>query len=293
MPLNQMKSFLFNRNKFSEINFDYTINSGQVFLWEKFNDAWYGINGSDIISINTQSNEISSFSKNPIDVLRLGDNFGEIIQSISRDKLVKSAVKRFPGLRVLRQDPFQCYISFIISSNSNIQKIRLVLKNLCRKFGRKVTFDGKSFFLFPKTKILANAEKIDLMSCGLGYRAKFVKEGAVAVNSGMIDFEYLKQTNYQNAKETLLKVFGIGNKVADCIMLFSLEKLDAFPLDRWMMRVLQKYYLEKFSISTNTITEKTYDDLHQRIVNYFGPYAGYSQQFLFKLERELNAKKWL
>jgi N-glycosylase/DNA lyase len=103
----------------------------------------------------------------------------------------------------------------------------------------------------------------------------------------------LKKTNYQSAKESLLKIFGVGNKIADCIMLFSLEKLDAFPLDRWMIRVLQKYYSDKFPMANKTITEKTYQSLHNEIVNHFGPYAGYSQQFLFKMERDLNEKKWL
>ena len=99
--------------------------------------------------------------------------------------------------------------------------------------------------------------------------------------------------NYQMAKQELLKVFGIGNKVADCILLFSLDKLEAFPLDRWMLRILQKYYSDKFEVTTKTITNKTYDNMHEKIIEYFGEYAGYSQQFLFKMERELNNKKWL
>jgi N-glycosylase/DNA lyase len=288
-----MKQFLSEMNKVSEINLDYSINSGQVFLWEKVRNNWYGINGSDVIAISEDSKHIESLSKNPIDILRIGDDSKKIIQSISKDKIVKKAVKRFNGLRLLRQDPFQCYISFIISSNSNIQKIRTVLQNLCKKFGNKVIFDRREFFLFPDSKALSKANRNDLLSCGLGYRAKFVKEATNKVNSGEIDFDYLKKTNYNNAKESLLKIYGVGNKIADCIMLFSLDKLDAFPLDRWMIRVLKKYYFEKFPILCKTLTEKTYENLHKEIVHHFGPYAGYSQQFLFKMERDLNEKKWL
>jgi len=280
-------------NKFSKINLDYSINSGQVFLWEKYGNTWYGINGSDVVSISDSSNQLRTFSKKPMDIFRNGDDSREIFQSITRDKVVKSAVKRFNGLRLLRQDPFQCYISFITSSNSNIQKIRLVLRNLCKKFGTKIRYEEKDFFLFPEPNILAKAQKSDLLKCGLGYRTKAVKEAASAVISGRIDFDYLKKTNYQSAKESLLKIFGVGNKIADCIMLFSLEKLDAFPLDRWMIRVLQKYYSDKFTLANKTITEKAYQSLHNEIVDHFGPYAGYSQQFLFKMERELNEKKWL
>jgi len=288
-----MRRFLSEMNKFSEINLDYSINSGQVFLWEKYDNSWYGINGSDILAIYPESNKIRSLSKKPIDIFRQDDDSAQIIQSITKDKIVKNAVKRFPGLRLLRQDPFQCYISFIVSSNSNIQKIRLVLQNLCKKFGTKIRFDGREFFLFPEARKLARAERSDLMATGMGYRTKSVKEASIAVTSGEIDFDYLKKTNYQTAKESLVKIYGIGNKIADCIMLFSLEKLDAFPLDRWMIRVLQKYYLDKFSITSKTISEKAYEELHNKIVKYFGPYAGYSQQFLFKMERELYEKKWL
>ena len=288
----QMKQFQYNMNRFSEINLDYSINSGQVFLWEKFDNTWYGINGSDVISV-TDDNQIRAFSKNPTDIFRKEDDSRKIIQSISRDKVVKSAVKHFGGLRLLRQDPFQCYISFIASSNSNIQKIRFVLQNICKRFGTKVKFDDKEFFLFPEPTVLAKANKNDLLKCGLGYRSKSVKDAASAVVSGRIDLDYLKKSNYKLAKESLVKIFGIGNKIADCIMLFSLDKLDAFPLDRWMIRVLQKYYSDKFPMTNKTITEKTYENLHNEIVEHFGPYAGYSQQFLFKMERDLNEKKWL
>ena len=103
----------------------------------------------------------------------------------------------------------------------------------------------------------------------------------------------MKKSNYQNTKEEIRQIPGIGNKVADCIMLFSLNKLESFPLDRWMIRILEKYYFNEFQLETKTITEKQYDILHEKIVNHFGPFAGYAQQFLFKMERESYQKKWL
>ena len=199
----------------------------------------------------------------------------------------------FPGLRLIRQNPFQCYISFIVSSNSNIPNIKSRLQNLCKTFGRRKIVDGKEFFLFPEPSDLANASVLDIKKCGLGYRAEAVKTASLSVLDKKIDFDFLKKIDYHTAKEELIKVFGIGNKVADCILLFSLEKLEAFPLDRWMVRVLQKYYSNEFQISTKTLTEKTYDQLHKNAVKHFGSYAGYAQQFLFKMERELYKKKWL
>jgi len=275
------------------INIDDTINSGQVFLWEKFGKTWYGVNGNDVLAASAEPLEIFSYSKKPYDLFRNNDDFEKIRKSITKDSVVKFAVDGFPGLRLLRQDPFQCYISFIVSANSSIQNIKKMLQQLCKKFGTKVKFNENYFYLFPDPKKLATAEKHELLSCGLGYRAKAVKKAAEAVVDREIDFDFLRKMKYHTAKEHLLKIFGIGNKVADCIMLFSLEKLDAFPLDRWMLRVLQKYYSDKFELDVKTLTEKRYENLHKEIVKYFGPYAGYSQQFLFKMERELNQKKWL
>ena len=103
----------------------------------------------------------------------------------------------------------------------------------------------------------------------------------------------MKNSSYQDAKEKLCQIPGIGNKVADCILLFSLNKLESFPLDRWMIRILEKYYSDKFQLETKSITQKQYEILHEKIVNHFGPYAGYAQQFLFKMERENYQKKWL
>ena len=276
----------------SVINVENTINSGQVFLWSKQKEFWYGINGQDVLKINN-SGKITSYSNKKYDFFRNGDNMEEIIKSISKDRTTKIAVKKYLGLRLARQDPFQCFISFIVSSNSNIQKIKSSLEKISVKFGKKIQFDNKEFYMFPEPKKIANATVQEIQNCGVGYRAKFIIDAAKMVESNQIDFDHLKKANYQDAKEMLLTVPGIGNKVADCILLFSLDKLEAFPLDRWMIRILEKYYLEKFELETKSITEKQYNTLHEKIVKHFGPYAGYAQQFLFKMERENYQKKWL
>ena len=287
-----MKQSVSNLSDNFKINFDYSINSGQVFLWEKIDAKWYGVDGKRILVLES-SQKFKKNMKYETDFFRLDDNFEKISNELKNDNYVKNALKMFPGLRLIRQNPFQCYISFIVSSNSNIPNIKSRLQNLCKTFGRKKIVDGREFFLFPEPSDLANASVLDIKKCGLGYRAKAVKTASLSVLDGKIDFDFLKKIDYHTAKEELTKVFGIGNKVADCILLFSLEKLEAFPLDRWMLRILQKYYSKEFQISTKTLTEKTYDQLHENIVEHFGSYAGYAQQFLFKMERELYKKKWL
>ena len=279
------------KNKFS-IDIDNSINSGQVFLWEKQGSDWYGVDGQNILKIN-KNGVIKSIRNLKTDFFRKNDNMQEIIKSISKDKTVKKAVKEYKGLRLFRQDPFQCLISFIISSNSNIQKIKNSLEKITKKFGKKVKIQNKEFFLFPEPEKIAKATIDEIKSCGVGYRAPFIKEAAKMVILKKIDFEYLKKCNYHEAKKNICLVPGIGNKVADCIMLFSLNKLESFPLDTWMIKILEKYYSKEFKIETKTITQKQYELLHEKIVNYFGPYCGYAQQYLFKMEREKNDKKWL
>ena len=279
---------------FTAINIETTINSGQVFLWNKIKDQWIGIDGQDLLILNQSPFSARSSSNNIDNFLRSDDNLKKILSDISRDKIVAGAVKQSPGLRLIRQDPFQCYISFICSSNSSIQNIKSMLENLCKKFGTRQEFGGHEFTTFPKAETLANASMKDLIDCRLGFRAKYVKEASQAVDSGKIDFAWLKKTDYHTALESLKKILGIGNKVADCIALFSLDKMEAFPIDRWTQRILLKYYKKFFdNVTEKPVTEKKYEKLHGEIVEYFGPYAGYSQQFLFKMERDLNKKIWL
>jgi len=277
---------------YCKINLENTINSGQVFLWKQHQNNWFGVNGQDVLRI-TDSGKIKSYAKQKIDFLREKDNLEEILRLISKDKITKQAVKKYLGMRLLRQDPFQCLISFIVSSNSNIPKIKTCLENICENFGDKVFFENKEFFLFPKPKILASASIQEIKNCGTGYRSKFIISASDMVYSDKINFEYLKKCEYFKAKEIISEVPGVGNKVADCVLLFSLDKLEAVPLDRWIIRIMKKYYPNIFEISTKTITNKQYEILHEKIVNYFGPYAGYAQQFLFKMERENYKKKWL
>ena len=279
------------KNKFL-IDIDNSINSGQVFLWEKNEMDWYGINGQDILKIN-KNGVIKSIKNSKTNFFRKDDNIEEIIKSISKDRTVKKAVKEYEGLRIFRQDPFQCMISFIISSNSNIQKIKSSLEKITKKFGTRIKIENKEFFTFPKPENIANASINEIKACGVGYRAPFIKEAAKMVVLQKIDFKYLEKCDYHEAKKKLCQVPGVGNKVADCIMLFSLNKLEAFPLDTWMIKILEKYYSKEFKIETKTITQKQYELLHEKIVNHFGPYCGYAQQFLFKMERENYNKKWL
>ncbi|RMF31244.1 MAG: DNA repair protein, partial [Candidatus Nitrosothermus koennekii] len=213
---------------------------------------------------------------------RLDDDIDEINNSINKDEIINEAISRFQGLRIIRQDPFQCLISFICSSNTNIKRIRKMLFSLL-KFGKKIRWNGYEFNLFPEAKVLADISINELISYGLGYRAKYVKEASYVISNNIIELERLKDLRYEEAKNELMNIKGVGNKVADCVLLFSLEHLEAFPIDTWILKVLRKYY----GLSINNLTDKAYQLASKKMRDYFGMYAGYAQQYLYCYAREL------
>lgn len=269
-----------------------TINSGQVFLWDRRGDVWYGINGQDVLAVTDSGRTRSYMGRRPDFFRRRDDGKKGVAEAISRDARVRRAARAYPGLRITDQDPFQCLVSFIISSNSSIQKIRSCLGALCLKLGERAEFDGREFALFPDAGRLAGAAERQIRACGAGYRAGYVRAAARMVRDGRLDLAALRRASYADAMEGLAAVPGVGSKVADCVMLYSLDKPEAFPLDRWMMRILGRYG-GRFATGTRTLTEKQYGLLHGRIVEYYGPYAGYAQQLLFKAERDGLGKGWL
>ncbi len=273
-----------------EINVSDSINSGQVFLWKSGRGLWHGINGEDVLEICEDGPPPDGAGR---EFFRLDDDYEEILRDISRDGQVRRGVRKYRGLRLLRQDPFQCYISFIVSSNSNIPNIRTRLERLCKKFGKRVRIRQDGFHVFPSPRRLAGASQAELLECGLGYRAGFVKAASEKVLEKQIDLEDLGKSGYREARDALTAVPGIGGKVADCIMLFSLEKLDAFPLDTWILRALNTYYSEKFSPGGTSLTAKRYEAIRGEVVGHFGRHCGYSQQFLFKMIRDQSRRRWL
>lgn len=276
-----------------------TINSGQVFLWEKHEISWYGIHGDHVIKFTKAQDGGLEFLSFPEirscehEIFRLGDNITAIREEISRDPLVSRLIKIYSGLRLMRQEPNQCLFSFICASNTNIPMIRRMLYHLTRKFGHRVQVDGKDFFTFPSATAIDKATIDELKSCGLGYRTKAIKAAAECIVSGKLDFDSLKKESYEQAKQELLQIYGIGNKIADCILLFALEKLEAFPIDVWIARALASNYkwLHRVKLG-DKITSSQYELLSCSARDYFGKYAGYAQQYIYYHMRQDAGKKW-
>lgn len=296
----------------NSLNPEITVNSGQMFLWENYKNSWYGVYKSHILKFSLDHENSGKglydhlyFDSLPeLDnwqqlVFRLDDDINYISSCLTNDNIISQLFKKYSGLWLMRQDPFQCMISFACSSNTNIPMIRRMLKNLCRKFGIKREIDEKKFFTFPTTKSLAKASINELCSCGIGYRAKTIKSLTEKIIIGTLNIEELSRCKYDEAKEKLLSIYGIGNKLADCILLFSLEKTEAFPIDVWIARSIHSYYRSllnqeslKLDFKSTKLSPNKYNLLSKIMRQHFGKYAGYAQQYLYYHMRYSANKKW-
>ena len=205
---------------------------------------------------------------------RLDDDLDQIQAEISHDCRVAEMVARYPGLRILRQEPWECLVAYICSANSNIQRIHQVMENLSEGFGSPIELNGEVRHSFPAPAQLVEAGEAELRRLGLGFRAPYVNRATREVVEGSLDLNALVRAPYPQAKERLMECYGIGSKIADCIAVFALEKLDAFPIDVWVRRALGEWYFPG---------EKPPPDreLLAWAQGYFGRYAGYAQQYLF------------
>jgi N-glycosylase/DNA lyase len=279
------------------VDAEVSVNSGQMFLWEKAGDSWYGIYGSRVIRFSRAAGALK-FASFPEDkemerrMFRLDDDIEFILAQVSADPLVGRLVRMYGGLRLLRQDPEQCLFSFVCASNTNIPMIRRMLYALAAKYGDSVRVDGKEFHAFPSAKALGRATEAELRACGLGYRARAVKAVAAAITSGALDLGSLVAASYDEARAELLKIYGVGPKIADCVLLFSLEKLDAFPIDVWIARALAANYQWMSGKFGEKLTSRQYEEASKAARRYFGPYAGYAQQYLYYHMRQGAGKKW-
>ena len=262
--------------KVKDFNLEHTLECGQIFRINKEN-SWYYINARDkFFKISQDGNEIEFHGVNKefiIHFFSLNENLSKILKEINRDKYIKKSIDKYRGLRIIKQDPWECLISFICSSASNIPRIKSNLKALSERFGKKVSLDGVCNYAFPTPGNINNYKEI--LNAKTGFRAKYIFEANNSVNS--TNLNSLRKQSYINAKNELKKINGVGDKIADCILLFSLGFNQAFPVDTWIKKTMQLLYFDNNTVSNEKIREFGLD--------YFGNYAGYAQQYLFMFAR--------
>ena len=248
--------------------------SGQCFRMQEIREHVFQIIARDRYLEVEQQGQICTFSCSERELQEfweeyfdLGTDYGTYIESINpRDLYLTHAVQLGSGIRILKQDLWEMIVSFLISQQNNIVRIRRCINNICEQYGEeKRTPDGRVYYAFPQPEALAGLEEDALKACNLGYRSKYVVRAAGSVVSGEVNLEQIQKMTYKNAKQELLKLYGVGEKVADCICLFALHKLEAFPVDTHIRQALDKHYRRGFPMRRY----KGYQGVLQQYIFYY------------------------
>ena len=260
-----------------------SLTSGQCFRWRVDDDGrWNGVVGRNIVRLTAaegglriESSPTASgeMAEAMAAYLRLDDDLLAIQQRIGWDEHVQAGIEMYPAMHLLRQEPWEALGAFILSSTSNIPRISRTVELLADTFGETVELDGIERRTFPSAAQLAEAGEARLRELGCGFRAPFLANAAAAVASGALPLDSLREAPYGEALAALTALHGVGEKIADCAMLFSLEKMEAFPADRWVLKVLHEWY----GLPDNM----KYGAMREWAQERFGRDAGYANQYLF------------
>ena len=260
-----------------------TLECGQAFRWSTKNGAYYGfINNAAVRATQADSRLIIETVDSRLSAEAMRHYFAldveltRILASIDVDGQIHAAIQQHRGLRILRQDPWECLASFICSSYNNIKRIQGMIERLSQAYGAPAAFNGFRGSSFPSPVAVARAPERHLRQLGLGFRAPYLKATARMIADGKLPFAMLQRSDYWTAKTALLACDGVGDKVADCVALFGLEKYEAFPIDVWIERAMRYYFRQQ-----RPTAKQAREFAHQ----HFGRYAGYAQQYLYHYVR--------
>lgn len=268
----------------SDFDICQTFECGQCFRWEKCGDGYTGVafsrvlhitqNGGTVILHNTSARDWKEVWHDYFDFSR---DYSRIKKELSKDDVMKRAIDFGGGIHILGQEPFECLVSFIISASNNIPRIKKIIDTLCREFGKPIEYSGKTYYAFPEPEVIASLTTEDIGVIKAGFRDKYIINAAKCIASGITDLETLKNASYEYAKTELLKLSGVGKKVCECVLLFSLGKTSGFPVDVWIKRIMEYCYFDK---------EQTNDAIARYASEKFSNLGGFAQQYLFYWARE-------
>lgn len=268
-----------------------TLESGQAFRWNHVDGGWNGVIQNRWVRLRADAFSITAEAAQPVsdwswltNYLQIELDLGAVVGTFPDDEPIRAAVNACRGLRLLRQDPWECLASFILSSTKQIVQIRQIVSVLCERFGEPIPAAAQyaPAFAFPSPARLARASEAELRACKMGFRAPYLLETARNVTAGAIDLERLRELPVEIAREELVKLPGVGRKIADCVLLFAYGFQSAFPVDVWVIKALQKLYFPRRRASAKRL--RHFSETH------FGPNAGYAQQYLFHYMRTKHGK---
>jgi N-glycosylase/DNA lyase len=266
-----------------------TLSSGQVFRWKKIDGWWEGVVGERWVRLQKDGDSLFAETVGEINdwqwlrqFLQLDANLSTIVATFPRDQPMQESLRACHGLRLLRQDPWECLASFICSSTKQIVQIQQNMAALCKTFGAAAPVPGghATAYSFPSAERLASVREAELRGCKMGFRAPYVLGTARAIVNGEVDLEAVRKMELGRAREELLKLPGVGVKIADCVLLFAYGFDQAFPVDVWIMKAVQQLYFPKRRASLKRLRHFT--------ETHFGPHAGYAQQYLFHYMRVMR-----
>ena len=274
-------------------NLNHIFECGQCFRWEKqIDDSYIGIIEDTVLRVAiknkklavegiTKKEDIKEFL---IEYFDLNNDYSAIKSRLSNvDQNLKTSIEYGYGIRILKQNLFECIISYIISANNNIPRIKKIINNISKQFGEEVVFEGNKYYLFPSIEQLSKGNIEDFKAAGAGFRDVRIYNTTQAIYSGSFSLDNLYEIeSIDELEKELLKLDGVGPKVANCIMLFALKRFDVFPIDVWVRRVMNDLYIH--AKDENKINNK---EILKIARDKFGDLSGLAQQYLFYWRREL------
>ena len=260
---------------------------GQAFRWTDDGKIFSCVIGNKLIHVTKDKDSLCIYPcdehsiEGIINYFDLHRDYNAIEKNMEQDEILSKCIPYAKGIRVFNQAPFETLISFIISANNNVKRISLTINNICKACGEKmITEDGEVFYTFPTPQRLSEMTVEQLRALGTGYRDSYIKQTSQAIVNGFC-LEQLRDIPYCEAKKEICKLSGVGSKVADCVLLFSLGHSEAFPMDVWMKRAVSKMFFDG-----ETPNKRQFEELMERL----GKDAGKIQQYIFHYARETGLK---
>ena len=274
-----------------DYDLDATLMSGQAFRWQSHEHGWAGVIGKRWVRLRHSPASLTAETAQPVSdwhwlahYLQADVDWSGVVRTFPDDEPMRAAVAACRGLRLLRQDPWECLASFILSSTKQIVQIRQIVAVLCERYGEPVTVAPACppAFAFPTPARLARVTEAELRACKMGFRAPYLLATAGLVAGGQFDLARLQSLPVDVARAELMQLAGVGRKIADCVLLFAYGFQSAFPVDVWVLKALRQLYFPRRRVSPPR--------LHRFAATHFGPCAGYAQQYLFHYMRTKTQK---
>ncbi|MFZ1947238.1 MAG: DNA glycosylase [bacterium] len=259
-----------------------TLECGQVFGWTRCEDTYFGMIGGGAVSLRQTGGRLEIAAEGRASrsrraaitrYLGLDEDLGAIRRSIAVDPFMRRVLAGVDGLRLLKQERWPCLCSYLLSSSNRVERIDKSVKEIARRWGRRHSVGGRDVYELPPPEEFARCGDAGMRSCGAGFRAPYLVRAAERVASGDVDLGRVRRLPYEEAKQELIRLDGVGEKIADCVLLFAFQKYEAFPVDVWIKKAMEKIYFNSRKVNVR--------EIRRFAAEHFGPYAGYAQEYIY------------